>query len=253
MSFHPFLNRALALGYNAGRVPVKTAAAIRHVHFEDLGALESALTGAGYQVQYYEAGIDDLHSRELAGCELLVVLGGPIGAYEEEKYPFLKDELTVIQKRLNFGRPAIGICLGAQLFARALGSRVYAGPGKEIGWAPITLTAAGKQSPLRFLEGVPVLHWHGDTFDLPEGAELLASTSLCRNQAFRYGKSVLAFQFHPEASTKNFERWLIGHAAEISSTTGISVTTLRSETARFAPESAPLGQQCLRQWLTGVD
>ena len=96
-------------------------------------------------------------ARELANCELLVVLGGPIGAYEEEKYPFLKDEIAVIEKRLNFGRPALGICLGAQLFARALGSRVYAGPGKEIGWAPITLTSAGKHSPLRFLEGVPVL------------------------------------------------------------------------------------------------
>ena len=232
---------------------MKTAAAIRHVHFEDLGALESALIGAGYQVHYYEAGIDDLLRPELAGCELLAVLGGPIGAYEEEKYPFLKDEIKVIQKRLNFGRPAIGICLGAQLFARALGSRVYAGPGKEIGWAPITLTPAGKHSPLRFLEDVPVLHWHGDTFDLPQGAELLASTSLCRNQAFRYGKSVLAFQFHPEASTKNFERWLIGHSAEISSTTGTSVTKLRSETARLAPESAPLGQQCLREWLRELD
>jgi len=239
--------------YNAGRIPVKTAAAIRHVHFEDLGAYESVLTCAGYEIRYHEAGIDDLQSPELAHCDLLAVLGGPIGAYEEEKYPFIKDEIAAIEKRLNFGRPAIGICLGAQLFARALGSRVYAGPGKEIGWAPITLTSAGKHSPLRFLEGVPVLHWHGDTFDLPEGAELLASTPLCRNQAFRYGKSVLAFQFHPEASTKNFERWLIGHAAEIGSTAGISVAKLRSETARLAPESAPLGQQCLREWLSAVN
>jgi GMP synthase (glutamine-hydrolysing) len=100
---------------------------------------------------------------------------------------------------------------------------------------------------------VPVLHWHRDTFDLPEGAELLASTSLCRNQAFRYGKSVLAFQFHPEASTKNFERWLIGHAAEIGSTAGLSVNQLRSQTARLAPESAPLGQQGLREWLCALD
>ena len=245
-------DRPSALEYNAGRVPVKTAAAIRHVHFEDLGAFESVLTGAGYAVRYHDAGVDDLQSPELAKCDLLAVLGGPIGAYEEEKYPFLGDEITIIEKRLNFGRPAIGICLGAQLFARALGSRVYAGPNKEIGWGPITLTSAGKNSALRFLEGVPVLHWHGDTFDLPEGAELLASTSVCRNQAFRYGKSVLAFQFHPEASTKNFERWLIGHAAEISGTTGVSVTKLRSETARFAPESAPLGQQCLREWLSAL-
>jgi GMP synthase (glutamine-hydrolysing) len=228
---------------------VKTAAAIRHVHFEDLGAFESVLTGSGYQIRYCDAGISDLHSPELADCDLLVVLGGPIGAYEEEKYPFLADEIALIRKRLNFARPALGICLGAQLFARALNARVYPGPAKEIGWEPVTLTPEGKRGPLRSLEGVPVLHWHGDTFDLPEGAKLLASTKICQNQAFTYGKAVLAFQFHPEASAKNFERWLIGHAAEIASVTGLSVSKLRSDTARLAPESAPLGQHCLREWL----
>jgi len=234
------------------RLPVKTAAAIRHVHFEDLGAFESVLTSSGYHIQYCDAGISDLRSPELADCDLLVVLGGPIGAYEEGKYPFLADEIAIIQKRLNFARPALGICLGAQLFARALNARVCPGPAKEIGWAPLTLTPEGKHSPMRCLEGVPVLHWHGDTFDLPEGAELLASTAICQNQAFRYGKSVLAFQFHPEASAKSFERWLIGHAVEISNVTGLSVKKLRSDTARLAPESAPLGQQCLREWLEGL-
>ena len=100
--------------------------------------------------------------------------------------------------------------------ARALGSRVYPGPAKEIGWAPIALTAAGKQSVARHFEGTPVLHWHGDTFDLPTGTELLASTTICQNQAFRYGHHGIAFQFHPEGSARHFERWLIGHAAEIA-------------------------------------
>jgi len=231
---------------------VKTAAAIRHVPFEDLGAFETVLTSSAYRIQYCDAGIDDLRSPQLADCDLLVVLGGPIGAYEEEKYPFLLDEIAMIQKRLNFARPALGICLGAQLFARALGARVYPGTAKEIGWAPVTLTAGGKQSPMKCLESVPVLHWHGDTFDLPQGADLLASTAICQNQAFSYEKSALAFQFHPEASAKNFESWLIGHAVEISSVSGLSVTKLRSDTARFAPESAPLGQQCLREWLEGL-
>lgn len=231
---------------------MKTAAAIRHVHFEDLGAFENVLTSSGYHIRYYDVGANDLRSPELAECDLLIVLGAPIGAYEDENYPFLIEEVAIIQKRVNFARPALGICLGAQLFARALGSQVYPGPAKEIGWAPLALTAEGKHSPLRFLEGVPVLHWHGDTFDLPEGAELLASTPICKNQAFRYGKSLLAFQFHPEASAKNFERWLIGHALEISSVKGLSVSKLRSDTARLAPESAPLGQQCLREWLEGL-
>ena len=228
---------------------MKTAAAIRHVHFEDLGAFETVLATSGYRVQYFDAGISHFHAAQLADCDLLVVLGGPIGAYEEDKYPFLTDEIAVIQKRLNFARPALGICLGAQLFARALGARVYPVPAKEIGWAPLTFTLEGKQSPLRCLEGVPVLHWHGDTFDLPDGATLLASTKLCQNQAFTYGKSVLAFQFHPEASAKNFESWLIGHAVEIAGVESLSVAKLRADTARLAPESAPLGQQCLREWL----
>lgn len=231
---------------------MKTAAAIRHVHFEDLGAFETVLTTSGYHIKYWDAGTTDLRDPDLAECDLLVVLGGPIGAYEEEKYPFLADEIAMIEKRLNFARPTLGICLGAQLFARALGARVYPGPAKEIGWAPVTLTVEGKQSSLRFLEGLPVLHWHGDTFDLPKGTQLLASTEVCKNQAFSYGKSLIAFQFHPEASAKHFERWLIGHAAEIGSVRGLSVTKLRSDTARFAPEAAPMGQQCLREWLSAL-
>lgn len=231
---------------------MKSATAIRHVQFEDLGAFESVLVGNGYQIRYCDVGIDDLRSPDVANCDLLAVLGAPIGVYEEEKYPFLTDEITLIQRRLNSKRPTIGICLGAQLLARSLGSRVYPGSAKEIGWAPLTLTQAGMRSPIRCFEGVPVLHWHGDTFDLPQGAELLASTAVCLNQAFAFGKTVLAFQFHPEASTTNLERWLIGHAVEIS-TGGFSAVQLRADSARFGPQSAPAGQQCLWEWLQSLD
>jgi len=231
---------------------VKSATAIRHVHFEDLGAFESVLIDSGYEIRYRDVGIDELGSPDVANCDLLVILGAPIGVSEEEKYPFLSDEIRLIQRRLNSPRPILGICLGAQLLARSLGSRVYPGPAKEIGWAPLTLTQAGKHSPIRYLQDVPVLHWHGDTFDLPRGAELLASTAICQNQAFGFGNTVLAFQFHPEASAKNFERWLIGHAVELS-TGGLSVAQLRADTARFAPQSAPAGQQCLREWLQSLD
>lgn len=232
---------------------MKTVAAIRHVCFEDLGSFEPLLHEHGYTIRYFDAGVDDLRSNDVRDADLLIVLGAPIGAYEEDKYPFLVRELKILESRLAAGRPMLGVCLGAQLFARAMGSRVYPGPAKEIGWAPLIFTEAGKQSVLRHLENVPVLHWHGDTFDLPAGAELLASTAAYRNQAFIHGCNVIALQFHPEATSQNFERWLIGHACEISGVPGLSVNTLRSDTERFAPQLEPFGRRCLTEWLRNLD
>src|ERR1700744_18182 len=153
----------------------KTVLALRHVAFEDLGAFETTLQDGGYTIRYADLGLDDLSSFEAP--DLLAVLGGPIGVYENDLYPFLNDEIALIGRRLQAGLPTLGICLGAQLMARALGARVYPGRGKEIGWKPLTLTAAGRES-LAPLDGLPVLHWHGDTFDLPDGAANLASTDL---------------------------------------------------------------------------
>ena len=231
---------------------MKTSEAIRHVHFEDLAAFAPVLEQSGYAVRYHEAAVDDLGGPELLDCDLLFVLGGPIGAYEEDKYPFLRQELAVIERRLASGRPIMGICLGAQLMARALGSRVYPGPAKEIGWAPVTLTEAGQHGPVRHLQGGPVLHWHGDTFDLPAGAELLASTAICRNQAFACGRNALAFQFHPESMAENLELWFVGHAAEISGVPGLTVNGLRADTRKFAPEAQERGRRCFSEWLAGL-
>jgi len=228
---------------------MKIAAAIRHVHFEDLGVFEPVLADRGYTIQYYEAGIDDLKSPSLIAHDLLVVLGAPIGVYEEDKYPFISDEIRLLQERHSRNLPTIGICLGAQLLARSLGCRVYPGPGKEIGWAPVTLTKPGCEGVTRHLRDIPVLHWHGDTFDLPAEAELLASTPICRNQAFRCGRNVIAFQFHPEVSHTNFERWLVGHAVEIGGVADLTVNALRTDTLRFAPQSEIHGQRCLSEWL----
>src|SRR5262249_30752243 len=134
------------------------------------------------------------------------------------------------------GRPILGICLGSQLMAKALGARVYKGKRKEIGWSPLTLTDAGKRSPLRALGARPsVLHWHGDTFDLPEDATLLASTPAYRNQAFAWKDHALALQFHPEVTAHGLERWFIGHATEIATTRGVDVPSLRRATRRAAP------------------
>ena len=226
----------------------KTALAIRHVHFEDLGVFEPVLEQRGYAIRYVEAGLDDLGVVDPAVPDLLVVLGGPIGAYEEDRYPFLRSELDLIAARLKSGKPILGICLGAQLMALALGAAVKPGPAKEIGWGPLTLTDAGRESPLGHFGAAPVLHWHGDMFELPAGAERLASTEACPNQAFSLGPSVLGCQFHPEAGGTGFERWLIGHAAEIAGA-GLSPEALRQETGRYGPASAERGRRMIAGWL----
>jgi GMP synthase (glutamine-hydrolysing) len=232
---------------------MKSAVAIRHVHFEDLGAFAPVLERHGYQVAYVDAGVDPIGGELADKADLLVVLGGPIGAYEDDLYPFLMEELAVIRRRLADGRPLLGICLGAQLIARAMGTKVYPGVAKEIGWSALRLSDAGRLGPLGPLDGVPVLHWHGDTFDLPAGATCLASTDICANQAFSVGRQVLAFQFHPEATEVGFERWLIGHACEIAGTPGVSPQALRGQAQSLATRSAARGERCLQTWLEGLD
>jgi len=183
---------------------------------------------------------------------MLIVLGGPIGAYEEDRYPFLTNELRLLDKRLKVGAPILGICLGAQLLARALAGRVYAGPAKEIGWGAIRLTDAGRASSLRHLDGGSVLHWHGDTFDLPDGADRLASTAAYPNQAFRIGSSVLGLQFHAEVAAGRLEPWLIGHASELSAA-GIDPRDLRSDAAMYGSELEAAARRLFGEWLSGLD
>ena len=229
------------------------AVAIRHVAFEDLGTFAAVLERRGWTISYRDAAVDDLAGAEIAAADLLVVLGGPIGAYEEDLYPFLRDELRVIEHRLAAGRPVLGICLGSQLIARALGARVYPGTGKEIGWAPLQLTEVGRASCLAPLgDGTAVLHWHGDTFDLPKGAGLLASTPRYKNQAFAWERHGLALQCHLEAAAGGLERWYIGHACEVAATPGLAVPVLRAEARHWAPLLAPRAAQCLESWLEGL-
>lgn len=232
---------------------MKSAVAIRHVGFENMGSLTTVLAERGLELSYMEAGVHDLASFD--GCEpdLLVVLGGPIGAYEEDAYPFILEEVRLLKRRLAADLPTLGICLGAQMMARALGAKVYPGPAKEIGWKPLILTDAGRASPVAHLDGdlTSMLHWHGDTFDLPQGAALLASTALCPHQVFSWGRNSLAFQCHPEVLTAELERWFIGHACEISANR-LSVKALRAESARFGPVLAAQGRRFFAEWLEGV-
>lgn len=223
--------------------------AIRHVGFEHLDLLEDLLVERGHDVRYLDAGVRPLDNVDPMADQLVVILGGPIAVYETEAYPFLKGEIAFVRRRLAARKPTLGICLGAQIMAAALGARVYPGPVKEIGWKPLTFTNTGKFSPLGHVGSADVLHWHGDTFDLPPGATLLASTDLVENQAFALESYGLALQFHLETTPLNLERWFIGHTMEISTTEGIDVPALRAATAEAAPLLEPLALNAFGTWL----
>jgi GMP synthase (glutamine-hydrolysing) len=228
---------------------MKNAIAIRHVAFEDAGTLKDVLEDRGFAFQYLEAGVDDLSPA--SDADLLVVLGGPIGIYEIDRYPFIKGELAIIEAAVRKNVPVIGICLGCQALAAVLAARVYPGKQKELGWDEMTLTPEGKASPLGVIEGVPVLNWHGDTFDLPQGATRLASTAITPNQAFIYGPNVLALQFHVELPQRDLEKWLIGHTLELSNSK-VDLGQMRAETARYAPAANEASRKLFNAWLDGV-
>jgi GMP synthase (glutamine-hydrolysing) len=222
--------------------------AIRHLTFEDVGLMSGLLGERGIGVRYLDAGIDHFDPAQIAAAGLVVVLGGPIGVYEEDQYPFLHDELVALRARLDTGRPTLGICLGAQLIAKALGAKVAPGPQKEIGWGPIALSEAGRASVLAPFDGVPVLHWHGDNAALPPGAIGLASTPACPVQAFAIGRTVLALQFHIEADPARIEQWLVGHTVELGKA-GIDPRILRRQAAEMGPLTASTGRKVLGNWL----
>jgi GMP synthase (glutamine-hydrolysing) len=224
---------------------------LRHVAFEGLGVLAAQLHAGGFVTRICEVGVDPFPAEEVQSSDLLVVLGGPIGVYETEAYPFLIEETAAIGARLAAQKPTLGICLGAQLMAAALGARVAPGPAKEIGYAPLTLTDEGRAWPLAALEGEMALHWHGDAFDLPAGARRLAFTAICPNQAFAIGSYALGLQFHAEVEPSALEAWLIGHAVELGKA-GIDPRELRVQAARYGAATAEAGKKLFRAWFEGA-
>lgn len=184
---------------------MKRVHCLLHVPFEGLGSLGTWLEEQGFALT---------HSRLFEGDALpeaddfdwLVVMGGPMSVLDEASYPWLKPEKALIHAALDKDRGVIGICLGAQLVAQALGSEVAPGES-EIGWLPLDATPEGKGHPLgELFDGAMALHWHGDAFTLPEGATRLAATDATPNQAFVYGHRVLGLQFHLETTFEDAER-----------------------------------------------
>jgi GMP synthase (glutamine-hydrolysing) len=229
----------------------KICLAVRHVAFEDLGLLGPLVSARGYQIHYHDAGIDAFDAETLVAPDLVIVLGGPIGVYETETYPFIGSEIAAVAARLHTNKPTLGICLGAQMMAAALDARVAPGPAKEIGWAPLTLNEAGRDSVLAPLGTSPVLHWHGDNCELPAGCRCLASTAHCPVQAFTRTPVQLALQFHLETEPARFEAWLVGHTVELGKA-GLDPRDLRKQARTVGPAVREIGRGVLASWLDSL-
>jgi GMP synthase (glutamine-hydrolysing) len=231
------------------------ALVLSHVTFEDLGTLEAPLRWRGFQIENVNASEARFPLPQAESCDLLIVLGGPIGVYDHQDYPFLKDEIALIAARLTARKPILGICLGAQLMAAALGARVYPGQqGAEIGWSPLQ-PAPDVEPPTWFAPLIApdlnVFHWHGDTFDLPPGALHLAKTERYAHQAFAIEDFALALQFHPEVTSGGLESWYVGHACELGHAR-IPASRLRSLARQHAPALEQAAARFWNLWLDSV-
>ena len=173
---------------------------LRHTQAEGLGLLSNALRDVGVQHRVLDMPRGEALPRDLRAIGGIVVLGGPMAAYDYEKLPWMRKELELLEKALTAGRPVLGICLGAQMIAQVLGAKVFPGERREVGWAPITLTPDGKDDPLfaGVADKLTVFHMHGDTYELPPDAANLATSPLYEQQGFSWGETVYGLQFHLE-------------------------------------------------------
>jgi GMP synthase-like glutamine amidotransferase len=185
---------------------------LQHVPFEGLGSIEAWLQTAGYDItstRFHVAA--DLP--EVEAIDLLVVMGGPMSVNDENEYPWLRDEKAFIGRVVASGTPTLGICLGAQLIANALGAEISPNAVKEIGWFPVQAVASSNDAAFKFPEETTVFHWHGETFDLPSQAVQLAQSTGCQNQAFQIGRRVIGLQFHLE-TTPDSAQAIVAHCRD---------------------------------------
>lgn len=212
---------------------MKPVIVLRHAEHVPIGSLEHVFADAGVPWRYVDLFAEAPDGLPLDGAAGLVVLGGPMNVDEVEAFPFLLPELEWIRHAVEIRLPTLGICLGAQLLAKALGKRVYRNPVKEIGWYEVELLPAAQEDQLFAGRGPAetVFQWHGDTFDLPDGAVRLARGRSCANQAFRCGPSAYGVQFHAEMTPNLMEQWLEEPAfsAEVASLDYIDPAAIRAQ------------------------
>ena len=187
---------------------------LQHVPFEGLGSIEPWLLAVGYDIGHTRF-FETVQLPEPDTIDLLIVMGGPMSVNDEADFPWLALEKSFIRQTVTAGKPVLGICLGAQLIASAMGARVYPNPVKEIGWLPIQAEATSGEDKFQFPTEVEVFHWHGDTFELPAGAVRLAASEACTNQAFQLGSSVLGLQFHLETTLESAQAIVAHCRAEL--------------------------------------
>jgi len=226
----------------------RLALVLRHLDIAHLGNLEPVLVSRGYDVRYIDVAAADVAAIDPTEADLVVVLGGDMGAYEKDDFPFLGLEIELLAARLASARPTLGICLGAQLMAEALGGSVTKGPTVEIGFREVVVTDAGRDSPVRHITGVPMMEWHGDTFDLPTGAMRLAGSSAYENEAWSIGDTVFAVQFHPELTGPMYEEWIANGRDELDEL-GVSADGLRAEALRHGRAMEAASIAMFGEWL----
>ena len=219
---------------------MSTVLVIHHVPHERLGTFEPVFTAAGCSLRLLNSDDPKATWPSLSDLDGLVAMGGPQSVYQQNRYPFLTKELTLLRDALQRRLPILGVCLGAQLLAEALGGKVRPAEQKEIGWYPLMREPGAEQDPLlaAFDSTETVFQWHGDAFALPKGAVRLASSPLCPEQAFRYGGRAWGLQFHLEMTEPMIRAWFQQPAnrAELAQLNGmIDPLAIRRQSRQHLP------------------
>ncbi len=214
---------------------VHRAYVFQHIECEDLGTFAAPLAGRGLHIAYVRLFAGESIPRDCEDARALIVLGGPMSVNDEAEHAYLAAEKAVIRRALERAQPVFGVCLGAQLLAAAAGARVFPGTRPEIGWGPIELTEPGRGDPVLGCVGTlaAVFHWHGETFDLPRGAQRLAASAVTANQAFRLGASAYGLQFHLEVDAAMIEAWVRAYPGDLGADREASARLIAADTARY--------------------